>query len=167
MNQDTVIDELIASQEKLYAFALHLTNNNDQRAKDLRQETILKALEKKNTYTYNKSVLAWSKTIMYNTFINEYRRSQKVVFQATFDSSESTALAHTKTATDLFVQEDINREINSLSSLYKEPFEKFIQGYSYAKISKDIGIPLGTLKSRIFHARKQLKEQLSSYQFSN
>ena len=55
---------------------------------------------------------------------------------------------------------EINAAIASLSPVLKEPFSMFISGYKYNEISETLGIPLGTVKSRIFLARQDLQKAL-------
>ena len=61
---------------------------------------------------------------------------------------------------------DINSKIASLSDYYKEPFEMHFAGFKYKEIADKLNIPIGTVKSRIFIARKRLMDQLHDYSFS-
>ena len=59
--------------------------------------------------------------------------------------------------------EDINHAIDSLSDEYRVPFMMHFEGFKYHEIAEDLDLPLGTVKSRIFFARKELKNQLDAY----
>ena len=53
--------------------------------------------------------------------------------------------------------------LNSFSDEYRIPFNLFVAGYKYNEIAEKMNLPLGTVKSRIFFARKRLREQLKDY----
>ena len=61
---------------------------------------------------------------------------------------------------------EILSKIDLLSSEYKVPFELHVQGFKYKEISEKLDIPIGTVKSRIFIARKKLIDLLPDYSFS-
>ena len=58
---------------------------------------------------------------------------------------------------------EIRELINSFPEEFRKPFTMFIDGYKYTEIADEMGIPVGTVKSRIFFARKRLKEMLSDF----
>lgn len=150
----------------LYYFALSLTFNRE-RAEDLTQETMLKAIKYEEKYQDNTNLKAWLYTILKNTFINEYRKITKT--QTLFTAEETEFVLNNKidskhqSAEGMIIEKDIYSCISSLDSCYKEPFEMFIEGYKYKEIAKELDLPLGTVKSRIFFTRKQLEEKLSDY----
>ncbi|MGE5394979.1 MAG: sigma-70 family RNA polymerase sigma factor [Candidatus Saccharibacteria bacterium] len=157
---------LLGLQDKLLYYALSLTSDQDK-AQDLLQETFLKALKYRDKFMPNTNFKAWIYTIMKNTFINGYRRNVKV--KKTFDSSGSDN--HLKFHEDrnysssesVYNSKEIIKSINSLEVEYKVPFNMFLDGYKYKEIAEDLNLPLGTVKSRIFFARKKLESSLKDY----
>jgi RNA polymerase sigma-70 factor (ECF subfamily) len=58
------------------------------------------------------------------------------------------------------------QKIELLSDEYKIPFNMYFDGYKYKEIADELRIPIGTVKSRIFIARKKLMDALPDYNFS-
>ena len=152
--------------DKLYFYALRLTADSEQ-ASDLLQETILKALTYRDKFKHNKNFKAWVYTIMRNTFINEYRRNLKI--RNTFnDSNNDFHLSFSKDkvypAPDSYCHsKEIHNSIDALEDEYRIPFTMFFEGYKYKEIAKELDLPLGTVKSRIFFTRKKMKKLLHEY----
>jgi RNA polymerase sigma-70 factor (ECF subfamily) len=67
------------------------------------------------------------------------------------------------TVTTVINEQDIRDSIDGLKDEFRVPFNMFVEGYHYDEIAKELGIPMGTVKSRIFHARKKLGAQLSEF----
>ncbi|MFO7670814.1 MAG: RNA polymerase sigma factor [Bacteroidales bacterium] len=159
-------NKLISMEGRLERFAMSLTSNRDA-AKDLLQETYLKALSSKDKFIEFTNFEAWAYTIMKNTFINNYRKAvrQNTVVDTTQDlyylnnSKEST---HIKPDSSMH-QKEINKHINRLQDELKVPFLMHTQGYKYKEIAEQLDLKIGTVKSRIFFTRKKLMESLVDY----
>ena len=148
-------------KDSLEYFAISLTANRED-AKDLVQDTILKALVNKDRYQEETNIKAWLFTILKNTFINNYRRKQRV--NTLIDSNlDLSALGniftneYRRTDEDVNVK-DINFAINSINPEQRIPFEMVNSGYKYQEIADTYSLSIGTVKSRIFLARKKLME---------
>ena len=63
------------------------------------------------------------------------------------------------------IMKDINEAINGLNTDIKTPFLLHYEGFKYQEIAEELALPLGTVKSRIFIARKALKESLNVYAY--
>ncbi|MCM1337833.1 MAG: sigma-70 family RNA polymerase sigma factor, partial [Candidatus Amulumruptor caecigallinarius] len=109
----------------------------------------------------------WVFTIMRNIFINNYRR---VVRSATIiDTTED--LYHLNLSQDSgisspegsFCAGEITSAIEDLPEDYRIPFSMHVAGYKYNEIAEKVGVPLGTVKSRIFFARKKLQSRFADY----
>ena len=157
---------LMDLQANLLNFAYMLTSNRDD-AYDLLQDTTLKALDNSDKYVENTNFKGWVFTIMRNIFINNYRR---VARSATvIDQSED--LYHLNLSQDSgidspegsFAAQEITAAINEFPEKYRVPFSMHVAGYKYNEIADEMGLPLGTVKSRIFFARQQLQERFSDY----
>ena len=164
--QESFKDRVIGLQSNLMSFAYQLTSNREQ-AEDLLQDTTLKALSNEDKYVDNVNFKGWIFTIMRNIFINNYRQT---VRQATvIDKTED--LYHLNISQDSgintpegsFAVKEISVVLNSFSDDYRIPFNMFVAGYKYNEIAEKLDLPLGTVKSRIFFARKRLREELKDY----
>jgi RNA polymerase sigma-70 factor (ECF subfamily) len=161
-------EALIGMENNLHSFAMSFTRNNED-AKDLTQETMLKAITYRNYYTPQTNFKAWVFTIMRNIFINQYRR--KVKSGTIFDHSKDLYLLNNSNDSDMspinvLTEKEVNKQIGTLEEEYKEPFEMHFQGFKYKEIADKLGIPIGTVKSRIFIARKKLMDLLPDYNYS-
>jgi RNA polymerase sigma factor (sigma-70 family) len=163
-------DALIHMESYLRSFAMTYTRNEED-AKDLTQETMLKAIHYRDYYTPQTNFKAWVFTIMRNIFINQYRR--KVKSGTIFDHSKDLYLLSNATdggnSTNHYMTGlELSKQIGELNEDYKIPFELHHQGYKYKEIADELNIPIGTVKSRIFIARKKLMDLLPDYAyFSN
>ena len=163
INFQVLVVNMIAS---LKPYAINLTKNMDD-AHDLLQETVYRALTNHEKYIEGTNLKAWLFTIMKNIFINNYRRAAKrnTLIDTTdnlyFINMPSVNMAHTGSGN--LMLEDINHAIDSLSDEYRVPFMMHFEGFKYHEIAEDLDLPLGTVKSRIFFARKELKNQLDAY----
>jgi RNA polymerase sigma factor (sigma-70 family) len=149
---------LVEHNDSLRGFAYNLTRNTDD-ALDLIQETFLKALLYKDSFTNQSNFKAWLMTIMKNTFINAYNRSIKgnrIVEEITALSSNS----HNNTEIIINTKE-LNKAINALKDDYKIPMQRFIDGFKYHEIADELKLPIGTIKSRIFTARGKIANTLN------
>lgn len=168
MTQPQFNTALLELQDKLFYYALSLTSDQEK-ARDLIQETFMKALSYRDKFTQNTNFKAWVYTILKNTFINEYRRNSKI--KKTFDGSDSDfhlkfskEKCYTTTET-IYHSKEIIKCINALEVEYKVPFKMFLDGFKYKEISEELNLPLGTVKSRIFFARKKLGNSLKDYAY--
>lgn len=165
-SNETFKNRLIGLQGNLLNFAYQLTANREQ-AEDLLQDTTLKALDNEEKYVDNVNFKGWIFTIMRNIFINNYR--QTVRKATVIDQTED--LYHLNISQDSgldtpegsFAVKEISAAVNAFSPEYREPFSMFLAGYKYNEIAEKMNLPLGTVKSRIFFARKKLREQLKDY----
>ncbi|MBO8437929.1 MAG: RNA polymerase sigma factor [Bacteroidetes bacterium] len=159
-------ERLLKLQDNLLNFAYMLTANREE-AEDLLQDTTLKALDNRDKYIDNINFKGWVFTIMRNIFINNYRRM--VRNQTVVDRTED--LFHLNlpqesgfdTPDGTYTIKEIRRAINSFPDEYRVPFAMHIAGYKYHEIATHLGLPLGTVKSRIFFARQKLQSILKDY----
>ena len=163
MKNNVFESQLLEAQKSLEAFAYSLTLNRED-AKDLMQDTCLKALVNQQSFEEGSNLKAWLFTIMKNTFINNYRKNQK---QQRIISNQQQGSWLNNLASDNIYSADHSTNhsqlillINKLPLEQKIPFEMLNQGYKYCEIASEQHIPIGTVKSRIFLARQKLSEQL-------
>lgn len=155
--------QLTGLTDSLRRFAYSLTSNRED-ASDLLQETFVKAISYRDKYADDTNLKAWTFTIMKNTFINNYRRVIKS--NTTFDNtndlyylnlSQESHLEHPDSSVS---KNEIEEHINKLEDEFRVPFRMHLQGYKYNEIAENLGLKLGTVKSRIFFTRKKLMESL-------
>ena len=156
--------ELIGLQKKLMLYALKLTLDKEN-ARDLVQETNLKALNYREKFASNTNLYAWTFTIMKNTFINEYRYN--LTHNNISNSINGTVKAlqlnsdNANNPHSIYMSKEIESIINTLEYNLKITFKMFIDGYKYLEIAEILGVKIGTVKSRIFLARKKLMAQFN------
>lgn len=158
--------DLLSVQTELLNFAYKLTADREE-ANDLLQETSLKALDNEEKYTAETNFKGWIYTIMRNIFINNYRkalRDQTYVDQTdnqyylnqNFDIEGDS----TEGSCDL---KEMHRIVNALPKEYRVPFSMYVSGFKYREIADKLGLPLGTVKSRIYFTRQKLQEELKDF----
>jgi RNA polymerase sigma-70 factor (ECF subfamily) len=159
--------QLTSLSNNLQRFAYSLTTNHED-AKDLLQETLVKAISSRDKFEDNTNLKAWTFTIMKNTFINNYRRNVKA--NTTFDNTEDLYYLNLNRHnspdtpdTELSTKE-IENAINSLEDEFRIPFLMHVQGFKYKEIAEELDLKIGTVKSRIFFTRKKLMEKLHDFQ---
>lgn len=155
--------QLSTHEDRLRGFALSLTRNEEE-ARDLFQETAYRILKYVDKFTPDTNFKAWAMTIMKNTFINNYRRKKRQnTFSDTTDeqyfinSTQQTAINEGESN---LTMKELNRLIMDLPDPVRLPFLMHFRGFKYKEIAREFNLPLGTVKSRIFFARKALQEKI-------
>ncbi len=149
----------------LNSFAYNLTKSTED-AQDLFQETAFRALTNKEKFRPGTNFKAWMFTIMKNIFINNYRK--KVKANTIIDSTEnmfylnSGKTAIHNLASSNMLMDELTGMIDSLDDAIKVPFMMHYEGFKYQEIADELELPLGTVKSRIFFARKALKAAIKA-----
>lgn len=152
--------------QTLHNFAFSLTRDMED-AKDLYQETAFRALSNRDKFQPGTNFKAWLITIMKNIFINNYRR--KVKGGIVSDNSENQYYLNSinnsilNSAESDIMMDELNGMVESLDDSLKIPFLRYFHGYKYQEIADELKLPLGTVKSRIFFARKALKSMISKH----
>lgn len=148
----------------LHSFAYNLTKNMED-SKDLFQETAFRALTNRDKFRPGTNFKAWMFTIMKNIFINNYRK--KVKANTIMDSTDnlyyinsSSVIIGNRAESDIMMQE-LTTMIEELDESIRVPFVMHYHGYKYQEIAEYLQLPLGTVKSRIFFARKELKDKIN------
>jgi RNA polymerase sigma-70 factor (ECF subfamily) len=158
--------DLLDLQNNMRNFAYSLTLDKDQ-AEDLCQDTTLKVLDNQDKFSENVNFKGWVFTIMKNIFINNYRKA--VRNQIFTDKTDDLYLLNLPQNSGFSCPEssyafrEISNTTNLLPDEWRIPFSMHIQGYKYEEISSMLEMPVGTVKSRIFLARKRLQEELKDY----
>ncbi|HHJ49638.1 MAG TPA: RNA polymerase sigma factor [Phaeodactylibacter sp.] len=152
-------------QHQLMGLAYKLTNNRED-AKDLIQETAMRAFTHRDKFEMGTNFHAWLATIMRNTFINIYRKKRYRNTTTAPTGSHLFEQAH-QTAPNqgpsLLTIGELESLVNQLKPIYSRPFKMFVEGYKYEEIAETLNPPMGTVKSRIHCARQQLSKAAHLY----
>ena len=164
MTKKEMADYLVANQKPLWQSAFYLTKNEDD-ASDLTQSVFLKALCNFEKFTDSTNLGGWLYTIMRNLFINQCRSADQVRISRS-DKEYETApndfmYGTSESADSRCTMQDIEHAIDILNKEYRIPFRMYVSGYKYQEIADKMNIPLGTVKSRIFIARKKAQAYLT------
>ena len=162
LTKDRFMDLLTDFKNLFFSFALKLTRNQAD-AKDLYQESLLKAYANKDKYSVGTNFKAWVTTIMRNSFINEYRkrRTRNKIEQPVEENIDAVINTSVRNRGDrAILLDELRQMVDSLKEKHRKPFRMFFEGYEYKEISRKLGLPMGTVKSRIYFARKKLREMI-------
>ncbi len=168
--QEIFDNEFLPHIDSLYNFGYYLTNDEDE-AKDLLQETYLRAYKYINYYQKGTNAKAWLLRILKNTFINDYRKKSKRPVHLSFedfytgDESEDTGFIDLRQEVfDSLIGDEVSKALNGLPVDYRLIILLCdIEGFKYEEIAKIIDVPIGTVRSRLHRARNMLKEKLKDY----
>jgi RNA polymerase sigma-70 factor (ECF subfamily) len=163
--------EALVHLDALYGLALRLTGGDAARSEDLVQEAVLKAYRAWDDFKLGTNCRAWLMTILRNTFINEFRSQQRrpsaVEFEEVADRSVFAEVADDDPVGGFFeriIDREVIAAIDDLPEEFRVPVVlSDLEGLSYQEISEILGIPVGTVKSRLFRARKRLQARLYSF----
>jgi RNA polymerase sigma-70 factor, ECF subfamily len=161
--------EALTHLDALYSFALKLTHERDE-AEDLVSETMLRAFDRWEQYQLGTNVRAWLFTILYHAFVSRKRRIDAREVRIPEDENGRSAFEIVGEADpegnfyDSFLDDEITRAIDALPEDYRLAVVlSDIQGLRYAEIANVLGIPEGTVKSRLFRGRRVLQKKLAGY----
>jgi RNA polymerase sigma-70 factor (ECF subfamily) len=163
-------DEALPHLDALYRVALRLTADPSQ-AEDLVQDTMLKAYRSWRQYRPGTNAKGWLLTILRNTFINDYRRRKHEPIAMDLEAVEPHALYRSMQESDpegtffsQIVDDKVLEAIDALPPDFREVLAlSDIEGMTYSEIADTMRIPVGTVKSRLFRARRQLQAELYSH----
>jgi RNA polymerase sigma-70 factor, ECF subfamily len=161
--------EALAQMDALYSFAFKLTKVREE-AEDLVSDTMLRAFERWRQFELGSNIRAWLFTILYHAFVSRKRRidAREVPMPETedgFNRLEPVADEDPEASFfDSFVDEDVVRAIGELPEEYRSALVMSdVHGLRYAEIARALGVPEGTVKSRLFRGRRLLQGRLRAY----
>ena len=158
----------------LYSAALRYTRNQ-QDAEDLVQDTFAKAFNSFHQFEPGTNLKAWLYRILTTTFINTYRKDQRrpqisdgeledwQIFEAASHTSDQG-----KSAEDVVLENLPDGDVKEALAAIPEDFRMVVyyadvEGYSYKEIAEIVGVPTGTVMSRLHRGRKLLRASLTEY----
>jgi RNA polymerase sigma-70 factor (ECF subfamily) len=167
MNNALFLNNYDSNTTELYRLASYFTKNKGE-AEELLQESVLKMYSKFYQYRPDSNFKAWASTIIRNTFINQYRKGKRYSAVPVEDVSNVASLGYAvNDGESNLTYEEVSNELEKLPSKYKKVINFLIEGFSYKEMAAELDIPIGTVKSQIFIARKLLKTQLNQHNLLN
>jgi RNA polymerase sigma-70 factor, ECF subfamily len=170
--------EVECCRRQLYPAALNMTGNPSD-AEDLVQETLTRAYVGLRGFTPGSNARAWLHRIMANAFANACRTKHRepvhvlspeleVADPANAVCAIGGALVHTPSAEDEalthFAHSEYRQALDGLPDCFKATvYLADVEGYSYYDVAEMIGVPIGTVMSRLHRARNRLRKELSAH----
>lgn len=161
--------EAMGQLDALYSFALKLTRARDD-AEDLVSDTMLRAFQRWEQYRLGTNIRAWLFTILYHAFVSRKRRIDAREVQPLEDESGREVFEPVGEADpegrfyDSFVDQEIVDAIQALPDEYRDAVVMSdLHGLRYGEIAQVLGVPEGTIKSRLFRGRRLLQAKLRDY----
>jgi RNA polymerase sigma-70 factor (ECF subfamily) len=161
--------EAMVHLDALYSFALKLARSRDD-AEDLVSDTFLRALERWEQYHLGTNIRAWLFTILYHVFVSRKRRIDAREVQQPEDTEGWAMFEAVGEADpegrfyDSFLDEEVTSAIGALPEEYRAALVlSDLQGLRYAEIADMLGVPEGTVKSRLFRGRRLLQRKLANF----
>ena len=159
---------------QLYAAAMRYTKNPED-AQDLVQDTYAKAYTSFHQFEPGTNLKAWLYRVLTTTFINNYRKDQRRPQSSDSELEDwqlAEASSHTsdqgKSTEDVVLENLPDSDIKNALAQIPEEFRMVVyyadvEGFSYKEIAEIVGVPTGTVMSRLHRGRKQLREKLTDY----
>ena len=168
--------EFMPHIDSMYNFAYRLTFDEDE-AKDLVQDTYMKAFRFINSFLEGTNAKAWLYRILKNSFINDYRKKSKQPSKVDYQEveqyynsedtrSEATVDLRIEATKDM-IGDEITNALNSLAVDFRTVIILCdLEGFTYEEMAKILDIPIGTVRSRLHRARNLMREKLGAYALS-
>ena len=163
-------EEALTHLDTLYRGALRLTHDPDA-AQDLVQEAYLRALRYQHSYQAGTNMKAWLFAIMRNLFWDRFKGSRKedvslddVGDFVLYDKLRDEGAKPEADVLDQIAATEVVAAVDKLPALHREVVLLVdVEGFSYKDAADTLGVPIGTVMSRLHRARQQLQKSLFEY----
>ena len=173
MAQDAFETEALSYIDALYRTALRMTRSEAD-AEDLVQETYIRALRFREQFAPGTNMKAWLFRILTNTFINAYRKRSRTPETTELDDVDEFSLyrrmSNERPASsspdpereflDGIVSSEVTDALEELPEKFRTTVLLDVEGFAYKEIAEMLGIPIGTVMSRLHRGRKFLQQRL-------
>lgn len=159
MSKEISIQETIhVNYTDLLKYTCQLAKNKED-AHDILQDALFRALTHTHLFEEGTNILAWVKKIIYNLFITTYhiKKRRQTIFVNMDQICYSYMLDNSFSPTSDVSLHYIEAAVITLPLHLQQPIKLYSLGYKYSEIAEYMRVPEGTIKSRIWHARKALK----------
>jgi RNA polymerase sigma-70 factor (ECF subfamily) len=168
--QTAFAEEALTHLDTLYRGALRLTHDSDQ-AQDLVQEAYLRALRYQHSYQAGTNMRAWLFAIMRNLFWDRFKGSRKDDVSlddlgefVLYDKLKDEGARPEADVLDKIAASEVVAAVDTLPALHREVVLLVdVEGFSYKDAADTLGVPIGTVMSRLHRARQQLQKSLYEY----
>jgi RNA polymerase sigma-70 factor (ECF subfamily) len=167
---DAFADEVLTYLEPLFATAMRLTRHRAD-AEDLVQDTLVRAFRSADRFTPGTNLKAWLYTILHNAWRNRRRDASRDPVEADSDRVDEAASlpggpAELDTPERLLLRDTLDADLQAALDGLPDAFRQAVwlrdvEEFSYAEIAGMLGVPVGTVMSRISRGRRQLFEKLA------
>jgi RNA polymerase sigma-70 factor (ECF subfamily) len=169
--------EALVHRDELFATALRLTRNPSD-AEDLVQDAYMRALSSWSSYQQGSNCRAWLMRILTNSFINNYRKRRRHLRFAHESGNDAVVALYgsdvdksQRPYQDIFegeLSDEVKAALAELGEDYRAVVEMAdLEGTKYRDIAKKLGVPMGTVMSRLYRARRQLESALQDFAASD
>ena len=180
-DQADFADQAMEYAPQLYSAAMRMTRNAAD-AEDLVQEAYLKAYRSFHTFTEGTNLRAWLFRILTNTYINKYRAKQRrfdetdladvedLYLYRRIGSFEDPSLGRSaeESLMAMLPDTEVKQALESLPDNFRMPvILADVEGFAYKEIAEMLGIPIGTVMSRLHRGRKAMQKALYDYAVEN
>ncbi len=170
-------EEALKQVDALYRTALRMTRN-PQDAEDLVQETYFRAFRSAHQFQPGTNLRAWLFKILTNSFINQYRKKARKPLSSSLEDVEEFYLYNhlvdsgvqpnspnpEATVIDQFAEEEVISALDQLPIEFRQVvLLADVEGFAYKEIADIVGIPVGTVMSRLHRGRRRLQKELFDY----
>ena len=143
---------------RLRRYSRALTRDT-QRADDLVQDTLVRALMKQDRWEPGTNLRAWLFTLMHNQYVNNVRRANREAGTIDIDDVSSSLVATTDPTASRQLYE-LERALGQLAAEQREVILLVgLEGFSYEDVAKILAVPVGTVRSRLSRGRESLRRQ--------
>ncbi len=157
----TAFDKLVDRYKDRLVNVLFRMLNDRNEAEDLVQDTFLRVYKHRQDYDFTYCLSTWIYTIALNLAKNELRRKKKFKFFSIFDMQENGVELKDNKPGPQSLKMVLDKAIAKLPTKYKTAFVlRDVDQMSYDEVAQVLGVPLGTVKSRVNRARAILKDEL-------
>lgn len=155
---DDIKDSIVEHIPRLRRYARAMSGNS-VRADDLVQDTLERAWSKRHLWRRGSDLRAWLFTIMHNVFVNQIRQNREARGHVPFDEDESPEPAASDQSLTL---RDLARALENLPAEYREVVLLVgLEQMSYEEVATVLGVPVGTIMSRLSRGRERLRALMS------
>ncbi|MDB5056207.1 MAG: DNA-directed polymerase subunit sigma [Bacilli bacterium] len=162
--RDALITLLREIESHVYRTAFYILGN-EQDAMDASQEALIRIYTKIGSYEEKAQFKTWVQRIVTNLCIDKFRKTKPTISSDEHEMSFTAEINVEDEVISTYIAQDINEAIEKLPEHHRTVVVlRYIEDFSYNEIAESLDLPINTVKSYLFRARKQLQILLQDYQ---